>query len=69
MLLTLATGFESAKVPFYIAAGAFAVWAVVLAFVGLSRPGFPGGERGGRLVMLLSFALMAAVMATAVSTA
>jgi hypothetical protein len=69
MLLTLATGFESAKVPFYIAAGGFAIWAVLLAFLGLSRPGFPGGERGGRLVMLLSFGLMAAVMVTAVVTA
>jgi hypothetical protein len=69
MLMVLATGFESAKVPFYICAGASAVWAVVLAFIGLSRPGFPGGERGGRLVMLLSFALMAGVMVTAVSTA
>ncbi len=69
MLLTLATGFESAKVPFYICAGAFAVWAVVLAFLGLSRPSFPGGERGARLVMLLSFALMVAAMASAVITA
>jgi hypothetical protein len=69
MLLTLATGFESSKVAFYICAGAFAVWAVVLAFLGLSRPSFPGGERGARLVMLLSFALMAATMASAVLTA
>jgi hypothetical protein len=69
MLPLAASGFESAKVAFYICAGAFAVWAVVLSFIGLSRPSFPGGERGARLVMLLSFALMAGVMATAVITA
>jgi hypothetical protein len=67
--MVLATGFESAKVAYYICAGAFAFWAVVLAYIGLSRPSFPGGERGGRLVMLLSFALMAGTMVTAVVTA
>ena len=69
MLTVLATGFESAKVPFYIVAGASAIWAVLLAFIGLSRPNFPGGQRAGRLVMLLSFGLMVGVMVTAVSTA
>lgn len=70
MLLTIAaTGFESGKVAYYVCAGVFAVWAVVLSAIGLSRPSFPGGDRGARLVMLLSFALMAAVMATAVVTA
>ncbi len=29
---------EPSKVPFYIAGGAFAVWAVVLASIGLPRP-------------------------------
>jgi hypothetical protein len=69
MLLTLATGFESDKIPFYVVAGAFAIWAVVLSYVGLSRPQFPGGERGQRLVLLVSFLLMVGAMATAVITA
>jgi len=70
MLLTLAaTGFESAKVPFYIVAGASAVWAVLLAYVGLSRPSFPGGERGQRLVMAIGCALMLGTMITAAATA
>ena len=70
MLLTLAaSGFESGKVAFYVCAGALAAWAVVLSALGLTRPSFPGGDRGQRLVLLLSFALMVAVMATAVITA
>jgi hypothetical protein len=70
MLLTIAaTGFESGKVAYYACAGALAIWAVVLSAIGLTRPSFPGGDRGARLVMVLSFVLMAAVMATAVATA
>jgi hypothetical protein len=68
MLLTLATGFESSKVPFYILGGASALWAVGLSYVGLSRPKFPGGERGARVVMLIAFALMLGTMVTAATT-
>ena len=41
---------EPSKVPFYIAGGALAAWAVVLAAIGLDRPEFPRqryrGQRG-----------------------
>lgn len=59
---------EPSKVPFYIAGGAFAVWAVVLASVGLTRPGFPYNLRGQRTVMLVSFLLLVAAIATAIIT-
>jgi hypothetical protein len=65
--LVLAAG-EPSKVPFYIAGGALAVWAVVLAGIGLSRPAFPGDERGARAVMGVSFVLVAVTIAMAVIT-
>jgi hypothetical protein len=59
---------EPSKVPFFIAGGAFAVWAVVLAALGLTRPSFPFNARGQRGVMLISFVLMAVAMAMAIVT-
>jgi hypothetical protein len=59
---------EKSKVPFYIAGGAFAVWAVVLAAIGLTRPSFPYNLRGQRGVILVSFALLVAAVATAILT-
>ncbi|MHB8691719.1 MAG: hypothetical protein ACYDHH_10770 [Solirubrobacteraceae bacterium] len=56
------------KVPFYIAGGVLAVWAVVLAALGLSRPAFPGNGGGARAVMAISFVLMAVTIAMAVHT-
>ena len=56
------------KVPFYIAGGLLAVWAVVLAAIGLNRPGFPYSERGARGVMLISFVLVILTIALAVHT-
>ncbi len=65
--LLLATS-EPSKVPFYLAGGIFAVWAVVLAAVGLTRPSFPFNERGQRAVMLVSFVLMVIAVAMAIVT-
>ena len=65
--LLLAAG-EPSKVPFYILGGLFVVWAVALAAVGLTRPAFPGNERGARGVMAVSFVLAVAAMAAAVLT-
>jgi hypothetical protein len=66
-LLIVATD-EPSKVPFYIAGGVLAVWAVVLAGVGLRSPRFPGGEGGARGVMALSGVLMVLAMAMAIVT-
>ncbi len=59
---------EPSKVPFYLLGGAFVLWAVVLAAVGLTRPSFPYGATGQRLVMLVSFSLSAAAVLSAVLT-
>jgi hypothetical protein len=67
MQLLLAVA-EPSKVPFYIAGGVFACWAVVLAGVGLTRPSFPYRMGGQRLVMLVSLVLAAATIAMAVYT-
>jgi hypothetical protein len=60
---------EHSKTAFYVCAGAFATWAVALGVVGITRPAFPNGEAGGRVVMAVSVLLMAATMAAAIVTA
>lgn len=66
-LLIAASG-EPSKVPFYIAGGVLVLWALALAGIGLTRPSFPGSERGARLVMGGSAVLMLIAMAMAVIT-
>jgi hypothetical protein len=65
--LLIAAG-EPSKVPFYIAGGLLVVWALGLAAVGLTRPSFPGSERGARMIMGGSAVLMLLAMAMAVIT-
>jgi hypothetical protein len=60
---------EPSKVPFFVAGGVFAVWAMVLFVVGMRTPNFPGGQAAARGIMAVSLVLMAAAMATAVITA
>ncbi len=59
---------EPSKVPFYFAGGAFALFAVLLAAVGLRSPSFPGANGGARAVMGLSVLLMVLAIAMAVVT-
>jgi hypothetical protein len=59
----------TSKVPFFIAGGALAVWAVVLAAIGLNRPDFPGNLRGQRAVIGITFTLMVLAIAMAIVTA
>ena len=68
MITLLLAASEPSKVPFYIVGGLLVVWAVGLAAVGLTRPAFPGNERGARGVMAVSFVLAVAAMAAAVLT-
>jgi plastocyanin len=56
------------KVPYYIAGGLLALWAVLLAVWGISHAEFPGSQGRGRFVMLTSFVLVVATMTTAVLT-
>ena len=60
---------EKSKVPFFVAGGLFAVWAIVLFLVGMRSQAFPGGQSGERTVIAVSLVLMVAAMATAVITA
>ena len=59
---------EPSKVPFYIAGGLLAVWAVVLSAIGLSRAEFPGEPAVARGVMAISAVLVVTAMAVAVIT-
>ena len=59
---------EPSKVPFYLAGGVLAAWAVVLAGIGLTRPEFPFNVRGERGVIAISFVLMALTIAMAIVT-
>jgi plastocyanin len=60
---------EPSKVPFYIAGGALACWAVAVAVVGITHPDFPRSVMLARLVMATSAAIVAAAIVTAVTTA
>ena len=57
------------KVPFYVAGGALALWAVVIAAFGITRPGFPGSKGGRRGVIAASALLVVTAMGAAVATA
>ena len=60
---------EPSKVPFFVAGGLLAAWAVVLSALGLSQPEFPMNDRGSRFVVLITVVLVAAAMTAAVATA
>jgi plastocyanin len=57
------------KVPFYVAGGALAAWAVALAVFGIRRPGFPSSRAGRRGVIGASLLLVLATASMAVATA
>jgi hypothetical protein len=59
---------EGSKTAFYVAAGVLAAWAVLVGVIGVTRPAFPNGQGGARVVMGVSAVLMVAAMATAVLT-
>jgi hypothetical protein len=56
------------KVPFFIAGGALAAWAAILAAIGLNRPDFPGNLRGQRTVIGITFTIMVIAIAMAIVT-
>ncbi len=68
MLHFLIAASEPSKVPFYLAGGVLAAWAVVLAGIGLTRPSFPYNERGTRGVILFTLLLVVVTLATAIGT-
>jgi hypothetical protein len=69
LLVMAAEEAEPSKTAFYLCGGLLAAWAVVLGFVGLRSPDFPGSGTAARGVMAITAVLMVAAMATAVITA
>jgi hypothetical protein len=69
MSLLVAAASETSKVPFYICGGAVAVWAVLLAGIGLNRPEFPNNATGQRGVIAVSFVLIVLAIGAAILTA
>jgi hypothetical protein len=57
---------DVSKVPWYVAGGVLAAWAVVLAAFGLRSPRFPGGIGGQRAVVAVSLVLAVVAMGAAV---
>ncbi|MBV8430364.1 MAG: hypothetical protein JO244_04335 [Solirubrobacterales bacterium] len=68
MLTTLLAATTPSKVPFYIAGGLLALWAVVLSAVGLTHPAFPFSPVGQRAVIGISVLLAALAIAMAIVT-
>ena len=68
MLSVLFAAAEPSHVPFFIAGGVFAAWAVVLSWIGLTRPAFPFGGAGQRAVIGVSLTLAVVAVAMAIVT-
>jgi hypothetical protein len=68
VLSALIAAAEPSKVPFYIAGAVLASWAVVLAWIGLTRPSFPFNVRGQRGVITISLLLALLAIAMAIVT-
>jgi uncharacterized cupredoxin-like copper-binding protein len=67
--LALVLAAEKSKVPFYIAGGLLALWALVLSLgIGLRRADFPSSLTQQRAVMAISAVLALVAVATAVIT-
>jgi hypothetical protein len=67
-LLLLTAADAPSKVPFFIIGGALAVYAVILATIGIQRPQFPGGASGQRGVIALTLALVVLAIGAAILT-
>jgi len=60
---------EKSRVPFYVAGGLLATWAVIVSVVlGLRHANFPGSLGGQRTVMAITAVLVVGTIATAVVT-
>jgi hypothetical protein len=66
--LVFAASETSSKTAFYIAGAVVAVWAVILAGIGLSRPDFPYNGSGQRGVIGISFVLVVIAIGAAILT-
>jgi hypothetical protein len=53
---------------FHIIGGTFAIWAVLLGFMGFRRPDFPSSMGGQRVVIVISLTLMVSAVTAAILT-
>ena len=67
-MLSVLAAAEPSKVPFYIAGGLLAVWAVAVSALGFNRPSFPSGVVAQRAVMGISIVLAVLAVAMAIVT-
>ena len=59
---------ETSKTPFYVVGGLVALYAVVLAAIGIKKHDFPGTRGAARGIFALSTVLVVAAMASSVLT-
>jgi hypothetical protein len=69
MFAVLPIAAETSKVPFYILGGVLALWAVLLAGIGLNRPDFPFSVRGQRGVIAITLVFVVLAIGGAIATA
>jgi phage gp37-like protein len=69
MLAAEAAKAESSHTAFYIAGGALAAWAVIVSFLGITRPAFPGTMGARNAVIAISAVLVLGATSMAVITA
>jgi hypothetical protein len=62
------TAAETSKTPFFIIGGALAVYAVILATIGIQRPNFPFNARGQRGVIAVTAVMVVLAIAAAILT-
>jgi plastocyanin len=68
-LLSPVLAAEKSKVPFYIAGGALATWAVIVSVgLGLRKPAFPGNLVGEWMVLAITGVLVAGAVSMALLT-
>jgi hypothetical protein len=68
VLAAAAEEHEKSKTLFYVVGPIAAVWAVVVSFLGLTRPEFPGNAAGRRAVMAVTALVVLGAVSTAVIT-
>jgi hypothetical protein len=67
-LLLITAADEPSKVPFFIIGGGLAVYAVILATLGIQRPHFASSASGQRGVIALTAAIVVLAIGAAVIT-
>jgi hypothetical protein len=67
-LLLITAADEASKVPFFIIGGALAVYAVIVATLGIQRPDFASNGQGQRGVIALTTVIVVLAIGSAILT-